>query len=250
MPLKISRREMLLAASASSIILPNQAHALWPVIGFFARVGISAAARRSAGSVISRSVASAVARPVATSALRRTTRSRRDDAEAQMRSSGFSRVLDEVGGELVSDIAANVMFPDSPSLSPQTVLIHAENSVSDGEHGFAQCLAIVTPQSGPSGTVMIESPEILSFDRLQETAAFHYGLRDRELARMSYPVSIIDKGDYSYEYGHLTPTRLRTAEGVVHLDSSVSGDRGFISARFIPSARSRFPTLEIETEVT
>jgi hypothetical protein len=167
-----------------------------------------------------------------------------------MREGGFSRVLSEVGGEVIGDLAAHILIPTRQyGASPETLVVHAENPQSDGVHGYAQCLAIVTPQTQREGMVMIESPEILSLDLLQKGASQQFGISGSDIARVTYPISIQEKGNYTYDRGHLTPTRLNTSEGSVLLESAVLSNRGFVRTKFTPSWKSRFPGLEFEVEV-
>ena len=318
MPAPMNRRTVILTTAAWGGVGAMPAQALWPVVGFFARLGISAVARQSAGRFLARSAARALIRPLAKRSLRRVTRTEGDKARNSMAREGFTRVVNELGGELITDIATNVILPDSmatspgtkpvkkpgtttatttgittgtttgptapilsrpdlapglvPGLVPETLAIHAETPDNDGIHGHAQCLALVTPpvmapamapavtpavtpapaarpDRARNGVVMIESPEIISLDLLQQGARQQFGIAGPDLARLSYPIAIRDKGHYTYAAGHRSPTRLLSAEGIILLESHVSGDRGFVHTEFRPHRNSRFPRLDYEIEV-
>jgi hypothetical protein len=245
----LGRRGFIIVGTAGFVTfgVATPAKALWPLIGLFARAGLSTAARSAGSRIITRSATRALVRQGTRRSLSGQTKREAAEAERRMASGGFSRVINEVGGQVIEEIAVNAIARSSRGA--ETIAVQAENPYQDGIYGPAQCIATVTPNNGPRGTVLMETPEILALELLQEKLSID-GYRDEDIARIAYPVETLRKGNFNYAKGHEGPTILKTGEGTVTLRADVYNDlEGLIYARFDPRPGSTVPQYVIKDGV-
>lgn len=227
----------VITLAAPSLIIPNRADALIPIVGIFARTAVSMIAKRAARRLMTRTVRPAIRRPQTRATLTPTVRRQADETQDVMaRNGGFTRIQSEIAGEVAGEIAQRIVENIN---SPQVAAIHAENPTQDGEHGPAQCVGITNIIEPTEPSIMIESPEIIAMDGMRSKAT-EVAPSEDDVAQLLLPTRMIQDGKFSYADGHSRPTLFQTVEGTVELTSFVEGRTGVLRAAFAPNRTSRW----------